>query len=76
MTIKEIFKRGEDRAGSMAAFARELGLSRPYLYKMMNGEKTPSLEVICKIAEYVGVSIGTVAKAFSEQIKDEYINNA
>lgn len=39
------------------AFAKELGISRPALYTYLNGDATPSSEVLAKLVAVPGISI-------------------
>lgn len=50
---------------SVDAAARFLGISRGYLYKLENGEKKPSFEMLETIAEKYGVMMGDLLPSSS-----------
>lgn len=47
-----------------ADFARHIGWSRQKLYKIVNGQKSPSLDEAIQIATGLNVSLSTIADIF------------
>ena len=53
---------------SISQMARDLEIGRPYIYRVLSGESTPSLDWAERVAEYLGFTISvnvgkTVSKA-------------
>lgn len=47
-TLSEHIKTAPEK--SMAAWAKDFGISRPYLYSLLNGSRNPSLDVARQIS--------------------------
>lgn len=52
-------------------FADMLGISKNYLYRLENGVRKPSVDLLEKLAELSGVSIGTLVEAFHDSTGPE-----
>lgn len=65
---------------TQAALAEKLGVSAPYVAKIMKGTENLTLETICKIESVLGELLVTVAKPYQVQVipfqyvKFEYSN--
>ena len=57
--ISDHLKTQPDR--SMKKWAEELGVSRPYLYGLADGSRTPSLEVAMRIQSRTGGAVPITA---------------
>lgn len=53
--IREEFGRG--RQSGVTPFARTIGVSTSYVYALINGEDSPSLDRAVQIAQVLGVSV-------------------
>ena len=58
--IGELREQRGPRPVSRADLARRVGVSRSYITRLEKGERTPSIEVACRIASYFGCSIEEV----------------
>ena len=60
----ELKKLIEDKYGSVDVFIKETNplISRTHLYRIINGESNPTLDVVQKIADAMGVDFADVYK--------------
>ena len=69
--ISEILKK---TSLSSDEFADMLGISKNYLYRLENGTRKPSLDLLEKLADLSGVSTGTLVDAFHDSTGPEAAN--
>jgi probable addiction module antidote protein len=50
------------RARNMTALAKEIGMSRPALYRALSGESNPEFATIVKVLQALGLRMTTVVK--------------
>lgn len=53
---------------TQAALAERMGVSAPYVAKIMKGNENLTLETICKLEEVLGESLMTITKPYQIQI--------
>lgn len=53
IVLKELDKKGMTRS----ELAAKAGVGRPYLYRVLNGEQTPSFDWAERVANVLGISI-------------------
>lgn len=56
---EQVRKQMEERELSISQLARDLGMSRPFLSRVISGQQMPSIDVADKIARKLGLRLTT-----------------
>lgn len=64
------------RGLGMTALARELGVSRPALYRSLSEEGNPSFKTIVNFIELLGGSLAVVPTVAQEEVEDKELVSA
>jgi DNA-binding phage protein len=58
--VKALKGRMKETGITPSALAKKAKCGRPYLYRVLSGEQTPSLDWAAKVGKHVGLQIRTV----------------
>jgi DNA-binding phage protein len=58
--VKKLNRRMKETGITPTELARKAKVGRPYLYRVLSGEQTPSLDWAAKVGRHVGLKIQTI----------------